>query len=63
MVFRLEDAVNGIMEKLEFVDYHLEHELVTLSERVAGIQTKIEKLETLWQNPKSLNSVQNLLII
>ena len=33
------------LEKLEFLSHHLEHQFVTLEDRVAGLHGKVDELE------------------
>mmetsp|Transcript_5382 Transcript_5382/g.5546 ORF Transcript_5382/g.5546 Transcript_5382/m.5546 type:complete len:414 (+) Transcript_5382:70-1311(+) len=44
---RVEDALNTVFDKMDFMDHHLEHKLVTLEEHVSSMQHKLDKLESI----------------
>jgi len=37
--------MNTLLLKLDHIDHHLEHEVVTLEDHMSGLQSKVEKLE------------------
>jgi mannose-binding lectin 2 len=44
-LLRLEEAVNNILEKLEYNDHHLEHELVSVDDHLKAMIGKLESKE------------------
>ncbi len=40
----LEEAMDGVMSKLDFLDMHIEHEFVTIEDQLANLKSKIESV-------------------
>lgn len=45
-LLRVEETINTILEKMDFLDHHLEHELVTLEEHVATLHSHVDRIDS-----------------
>lgn len=43
--FRLEDHANEVLTKLDFMDHHVEHELVAVNDHIESMLGKMKKRE------------------
>jgi mannose-binding lectin 2 len=44
-IMRVENAINDLMEKVDFFDHHMEHELASVEDNIKSLLSKIEKRE------------------
>ena len=42
----VEEAINGVLEKQQFADHHLEHELASVDDNLKHMISKLERKET-----------------
>lgn len=55
-LLRLEETVNAILEKLEVLQHHMEHHLVTLTDNHASLHSKVDELHELGGGKKDGDS-------
>ena len=47
---RIEDSINSILQQISFIDHHVEHELVSVEDKLVNLLGKLEKKEDISEN-------------